>query len=400
MTETLRATGAPLVYVLSAIAFFLGLKSLVKLRTAGRGRPLVGLGLSLALLGAVFEIGVEPLVGLVPFVVVAAVVGAVLARSLPVPALAARVAWIPGLSGAAAALAGVGLLVGRTAADGALEITAAGLAVALGGAGLLLALGLLGQRRETAASNARAALVVILAGWAGAALGFALANVILVVVGAVAGTAGIAVGRIVGRAAGQSFGALLGGGRATEQSGYKDVRSCGTEEAAMILETASNVVVIPGFGMAAAQAQHAVKEMAELLEKKGAQVVWAIHPSAGCAPGHMNIVLDEANVARERVRELEDAREAVAAADAVVVVGANDVVNPAAATDRQSPVFGLPVPDLTRQRSVFVIKRSLRPGATGVKNALFEQPNTTMIFGDAKKVAQALVAELKGGGGH
>jgi len=129
-------------------------------------------------------------------------------------------------------------------------------------------------------------------------------------------------------------------------------------------------------------------------------VTWVVHPAAGCLPGHMNIVLDEADVKHDRVVDLSQAADAISRADAALVVGANDVVNPAAASDPRSPVYGMDVPALDKVRSVFVIKRSLRPGAAGVRNQLFEQPNAALVFGDAKKVAQALVAELKGAGAH
>jgi NAD(P) transhydrogenase subunit beta len=378
----------------SAVCFFLGLKAALKLRTAGRARPLLGAGLLLALVGTVLEVGAAELLPLVPYLLVAAVVGGGLGRAVAPDAPAARLAWIPGLAGGAGALAGAGLLV-----DAALPVerrVPAALAVGLGAAALLLGAALAFGRRPGARSSVAAALVVALAGAGGAALGLALPNVVLLAVGAVAGAAGVALGRVVARAAGRSFLGLLGGsGGADDGSGYRNVRSCGPEEAAMMLETAGRVVIIPGFGMAAAQAQHAVKEVAELLEKKGAEVTWVVHPSAGCTPGHMNIVLDEANVAHAPVRVLEDAEGHLRAADVALVVGANDVVNPAAG-DEASAVYGLPVPDLSRARSVIVIKRSLRPGAAGVKNPLFEQPNTTMLFGDAKKVAQGLVAQLKG----
>jgi NAD(P) transhydrogenase subunit beta len=346
------------------------------------------------------ERGLVGLPGLLPFVGIAAAVGALLGRALPVSPVPARLAWIPGLAAGAAALSAAGFWLSATRGTSVDRITAAVVALAAGGAALALGLGLAGARKETARGNALAALVVALAGLATTALGYALANLALLVVGGIAGTAGIALGRIVGAASDRSFSSLLFGGGAAAAGEYAHVRSCGAEEAAMIIENAGRIVIIPGFGMAAAQAQHPLKEMTELLARKGAQVTWAIHPDAGCVPGHMNIVLDEANVPHEVVTELSRAAAEIATADAVVVVGANDVVNPAGAQDPASPVYGLPVPDLTRARSVFVIKRSLRPGAAGVKNALFEQPNTTMVFGDAKKVAQALVAELKSGAVH
>jgi H+-translocating NAD(P) transhydrogenase subunit beta len=394
--ETLRSTVAPLLYTAAAVCFFLAWKAMVKLRTSRRALPLVGAGAGLALAGTLAQYGVPP----VSKILIGLVVGLAalsLPRALPANAAPARVSWIPGLAGGASALHALGgLQAGSFAAD---RVFGGVVAAVLGAAALLLGVGLVLGKRETGRTSAGAALVVLLAGWSAGFLGLALGNLVLLVVGTVGGTAGLALGRSMGAAAGRSFGDMLfSSGPSADGAGYANVRTCGTEEAAMILETASNVVIIPGFGMAAAHAQHAVKEMAELLERKGARVVWAIHPSAGCMPGHMNVVLDEANVPHEPVRALDATREIIEAAEAVVVVGANDVVNPAARTDASSPLYGLESPDLSRARSVFVVKRSLRPGAAGVKNPLFEQQNTTMIFGDAKRVAQSLVSELKGGG--
>jgi NAD(P) transhydrogenase subunit beta len=395
MSEALRATGAPLVYGLSAIAFILGLTSIKKVRTARRGPPLIGLGLCLAVVGVVFEVGTEGLWGFLPVLVGGGLVGGLFAARLPVTAAPARVAWIPALAGAAAAAAALGVL--EPPADPIERSGAAMAAVASGASALLLGLGLTFGGKNTPRSSAAAALVVVLSGWATLLVGFALTNVILVIIGGVVGTAGIALGRIVGTASSQPFLRLvLGGVDASEHAGYTNVRSCSTEEAAMMLETADQVVIIPGFGMAGAQAQHAVHEMAEQLEKHGAKVIYAVHPTAGCVPGHMNIMLDEANVPRHLVVSTDAAGPFIKDADAIVVVGANDVVNPAT-SDTTSAVYGMEAPDLSAARTIFVIKRSLRPGARGVKNALFEQPNTTMIFGDAKRVMQSLVAELKGG---
>jgi NAD(P) transhydrogenase subunit beta len=277
---------------------------------------------------------------------------------------------------------------------------AAGLAAVLGLGAFVVGLALAGRRRETAASSVWSALAAALAGWSVACVGLALSNVVLVVAGAVLGTAAFVVGGLIARAAGRSLGALMGGAPAlSADSGYPNIRACGSEEAATMLEQAARVVIIPGFGMAAAQAQHAVKEVAEQLVKRGAEVIYAIHPAAGCVPGHMNIALDEANVPREMLRDLGAVGPELGRADAVLVVGANDVVNPGS-RDAGSPVQGMDAPDLTAARNVFVFKRSLRPGTLGVRNALFEQPNATMVFGDAKKVMQGLVAQLKGGGGH
>jgi len=396
MSETLRGTGAALVYLGAAVAVFLTLKAVAKVRIAKRGRVLASIALGLAVLGAIFELGTAHLSpALIGVVLGGLAVGAVAGSRGSSTPPASRVAWIAGLAGAAAALTAAGVVTesGLPLAD----TVVAGAAVVLGvvslGLGLVVSLG----GSLSVSATAAAALVAAFAGWAAALVGFAVENVILLVAGGVSGTAALALARLVARAANRGLGAALFGG-AADQSGYTNVRSCGTDEAAMVLETAGTVLLVPGFGMPAAQAQHSVKEVAEQLEKRGTRVVYAVSPSAGCLPGHMNIALDEANVPHEKIVDLSAAQDLVKAADAVLVVGANDTINARAATDRSSPLYGLAALDLETARSVFVVKRSLRPGAAGVKNALFERPNTMMMFGDGKRVMQALVAELKGGG--
>jgi NAD(P) transhydrogenase subunit beta len=396
VSQALHGTVAALVYLLAAVAFFLTLKSVAKVRVAARGRVLAVLALGLALLGAVLEIGaasVPP--ALIGVLVAGGALGAFLGSRGRASAPAARVAWIAGLAGAGSALSALATLV-----DGGLagtEMLTAVMALALGAVSLVVGLAVSARGSLSIGATTAAALTATLAGWSVAMLGFALENVILLVAGGVAGTSALALGRLVARTANRSVTqAVFGGG--ADQSGYTNVRSCGTDEAAMVLENAGTVLLVPGFGMPAAQAQHTVKEVAEQLEKRGARVVYAIHPSAGCLPGHMNIALDEANVAHDRLIDLTAAQDLVKAADAVLVVGANDTINPSAALDSQNPLYGLGALDLGAARSVFVVKRSLRPGAAGVKNPLFERPNTMMMFGDGKRVMQALVAELKGGG--
>jgi NAD(P) transhydrogenase subunit beta len=398
MTETFRGTVAPLVYLAAAVAVFLTLKSVVKVRVAGRGRTLAVVALGLAVLGAIFELGAERLSPtLLAVIGVGLLVGGVAGTRGSTAPPAARVAWIAGLAGGAAALAAAGLLV-----DGNLrapDLAVAGASVLFGVASLGLGLAVAAKGSLSISATTAAAIAAALAGWSSALLGFALENVILLVAGGVAGTSALALGRLVARAANRGLGAALFGGGA-DQSGYTNVRSCGTDEAAMVLETAGTVLLVPGFGMPAAQAQHTVKEVAEQLEKRGTKVIYAVHPSAGCLPGHINIALDEANVSHDKIVDLTAAQDLVKAADAVLVVGANDTINASAATDAHSPLYGIGALDLGLARSVFVVKRSLRPGAAGVKNPLFERPNTMMMFGDGKRVMQQLVAELKGGGGH
>ena len=163
----------------------------------------------------------------------------------------------------------------------------------------------------------------------------------------------------------------------------------------MVLEAAESVVIVPGYGLAVAQAQHTVKEMADLLQKKGTKVTYAIHPVAGRMPGHMNVLLAEADVPYEQLIEMDVINPEFKTTDAVLVVGANDVVNPAAEKDPNSPIAGMPVLEVWEAQSVLMIKRSLSPGFAGIKNELFEYPNNMMVFGDAKKILQEIVGELK-----
>jgi len=173
------------------------------------------------------------------------------------------------------------------------------------------------------------------------------------------------------------------------------VKSANPEEAAAILSAASSVVIVPGYGMAVAQAQHAVKELADLLEKNGAEVRYVIHPVAGRMPGHMNVLLAEANVPYEQLVEPDDVNPTMEMVDVAVVIGANDVVNPAAREDESSPLYGMPIINVDHARTAFVLKRSMNPGFSGVDNPLFFKPNTRMLFGDAKTSISTLASEFK-----
>lgn len=238
-------------------------------------------------------------------------------------------------------------------------------------------------------------------GIAASAAGFILGNNLLIISGAMVGAAGLILTRIMCEAMNRSLVNVLVGGFGVQEaatgpgSDYVNVRSCGAEEAAMLLETAKNVVVVPGYGLAVAQAQHATRELGDLLLKRGVTVKYAIHPVAGRMPGHMNVLLAEADVPYESLVEMDEINPELKDADVVLVLGANDVVNPAALSQKDSPIYGMPILHVHEARSVFVVKRSLGSGYAGIKNELFESPNTMMIFGDAKKVLQSLVTEVK-----
>jgi NAD(P) transhydrogenase subunit beta len=236
-----------------------------------------------------------------------------------------------------------------------------------------------------------------LSGLAAAATGFALGNLLLIIAGTIVGAAGLILTQIMCVAMNRSLvNVLIGGygGGDAEHGEYGHVLSADPESAAMVLEAAQSVIIVPGYGLAAARGQNAAYEFAQALERQGAQVRFAIHPVAGRMPGHMNVVLAEAEVPYELLFEMSEINQDFPQTDVVIVIGANDVVNPLARTDPSSPIAGMPILDVASARRVFVIKRSLSPGYAGIKNPLFEQDNTVMLYGDAKDVLEQLAGEL------
>jgi len=240
------------------------------------------------------------------------------------------------------------------------------------------------------------------AGLAASATGFAINNNVLIIAGALDGASGFILSVIMSKAMNRSFGNVLFGAFGAPQAASGRtaaglaVRAISHEDAAMQLAYAKSVVVVPGYGMAVAQAQHQVREMAELVEKNGGEVRYAIHPVAGRMPGHMNVLLAEANVPYDKLYDMEEINAEFANADVAVVIGANDVVNPAARNDKSSPIYGMPILNADQARSVIVLKRSMNPGFAGIENELFYDPKTSMLFGDAKASLTKLVQEMKG----
>ncbi|MCF6289850.1 MAG: NAD(P)(+) transhydrogenase (Re/Si-specific) subunit beta [Desulfobacterales bacterium] len=238
-------------------------------------------------------------------------------------------------------------------------------------------------------------------GLAACAAGFVIHNNILIVAGALVGASGIILTKIMCKAMNRSLANVLfsGFGAVAKKSGdgpQGEVRPATAEDVYYILEAADSVVFVPGYGLAVAQAQHVVRELGELLEKNGTEVQYAIHPVAGRMPGHMNVLLAEANVPYDQLVEMDDINPNMDSVDVAVVIGANDVVNPAALDDESSPIYGMPIIETHRAKTVIVLKRSMAAGFAGIQNALFFYPNTRMYFGDAKASIQALVAEFKG----
>ncbi len=288
---------------------------------------------------------------------------------------------------------------------------ACGVAVVAGGtsewlmAGILVSSALLGLMVVLPIGGADMPVVIsllnALTGLSAAATGIALDNTALIVAGMIVGASGTILTNLMAKAMNRSIPAIVaggfggGGGPSSSGPANKTVRQTSASDAAIQMSYARQVVVVPGYGMAVAQAQHAVREMAKELESKGVSVYYAIHPVAGRMPGHMNVLLAEADVPYEHLKEMDEINGEFSRTDVALVIGANDVTNPAAHTDPSSPIYGMPILNVNESRSVIVLKRGMSPGFAGVDNELYFDPRTSMLFGDAKKSVSAVVEELR-----
>src|SRR5712692_189032 len=369
-----------LLYLVSGVLFILALRGLSNPETSRQGNFLGMAGMAIAI---VTTLASHPPAGIGAWVLVVLGLGlgggagAVIARRVPMTAMPQLVAAFHSLVGVAAVLVAAGALY----APDAFGIGTVG---AIDGADMPVVISMLNSY----------------SGWAAAGIGFTLGNTALIITGALVGSSGAILSYIMCKGMNRSFFAVILGGFGGETAGpaghieTRPVKQGSAEDAAFIMKNASKVIVVPGYGMAVAQAQHTLREMADKLKQEGVEVKYAIHPVAGRMPGHMNVLLAEANVPYDEVFELEDINSEFAQSDVAYVIGANDVTNPSAKTDPQSPIYGMPVLDVEKAKTVLFVKRGMGSGYAGVENELFFRDNTMMLFGDAKKMTEEIVKAL------
>lgn len=445
-----------LAYLLSAVLFILGLKNMTHPRTAVRGNALGTLGMILAAGAAL--LAVQGYANVAIAFAVGAIIGGVLAVKIPMDAMPQLVALFNGSGGLASVFVAAGALamnpestldvlvatslsaiIGAVTFTGSLvafgklqELKMFKKAIVLPGQQLInglwlvglivltvslcqgnqvmlipiiLVACLLGVFLVTPIGGADMPVVIALlnsySGLAAAATGFVIDNNVLIISGSLVGASGIILTNLMCKAMNRSLVNVLFGKidassvQSSSDEVYAKVRSASADDVAMLLDGAQRVVIVPGYGMAVAQAQHAVKNLATLLEERGTQVQYAIHPVAGRMPGHMNVLLAEADVPYEQLKEMDEINPTLQTVDVGIVIGANDVVNPVARTDPKSPIAGMPIINIDQARSVVVIKRSLSPGFAGIPNPLFAAENALMLFGDGQQAVLDITSAVK-----
>ncbi len=450
-------TAINLWYIVAAALFIFGLKQLGSPATAVRGNMLSSIGMLLAVLVTLFARDIVSYQWIMAGMIAGAAIGAYFAKTVEMTEMPEMVALFNGSGGIASLFVGWAALY-TTADVGSFTAFTIFLSVLIGGItftgsivaylklsekmnsapivfdaqraangallGLIVLCGLIFILNPSTASILFYVLIILAlvlgvmvvipiggadmpvvisllnsySGLAACAAGFAIGNNILIVAGSLVGAAGIILTNIMCKAMNRSLTNVLFSGFGAAKQATKvegEVKPINTEDAYLILEAASSVTFVPGYGMAVAQAQHVVRELGELLEDNGAEVTYAIHPVAGRMPGHMNVLLAEANVPYDQLVEMEDINPRIDGVDVAVVIGANDVVNPAAREDENSPIYGMPIINVDQARTVFVLKRSMASGFSGADNPLFFGDNTRMLFGDAKESIAAVVAEFK-----
>lgn len=443
-------------YLLSSVLFIFSIRGLASPETARRGNILGMVGMAIAIIVTIYSPIVKEYIWMTSAILVGGVIGTFFALKVKMTSLPQMIAAFNGLGGLSSvfiALAEIvsgsetylesslGLVIGGVAFSGSVIAFAKlqGLISAKALVfpeqqllNLILGLALIGICVLFVINGERdlfyllAAIAILLgfllvlpiggadmpvvisvlnaySGWAAVGIGFSLNNVLLIIVGAIVGASGAILSYIMTKAMNRSLSSVMLGGFGTEttkntQTGGRErtAKSGNPEDAAFIMENANKVIIVPGYGMAVAQAQHVLKEMAnDLRSLYDVEVKFAIHPVAGRMPGHMNVLLAEANVPYEDVYELEEINREFATADVAYVIGANDVTNPLARTDSSSPIFGMPILEVEKAKTVFFVKRSLGSGYSGVENPLFFADNTIMLYGDAKKVTEEVVSALE-----
>ena len=441
-------------YVVAAGLFIFGLKMLGSPDTARRGNGISAIGMLVAIVAALLDQGIVQYEFILGGMIAGGIIGAFAARTVAMTSMPEMVALFNGVGGAASGLVGVAAL---SIADGSFTYITIILSILIGGVTFTGSLVAYGKLSEIIGSGAvtfggqkfvnglivigilASALMFVMdptntnmlytvvglsllfgimvvipiggadmpvvisllnsySGLAACAAGFAVDNNVLIVAGSLVGASGIILTQIMCKAMNRSLSNVLFSGFAsvsttvTEVEG--EIKPISVEDAYYVLEAATNVAIIPGYGMAVAQAQHVVKELMELLEANGCEVNYGIHPVAGRMPGHMNVLLAEADVPYDQLLEMDDINPRMESVDVAIVIGANDVVNPAAREVESSPIYGMPVINVADARTVFVLKRSMASGFAGIENPLFYKDNTRMLFGDAKESIGGLVREF------